>query len=102
MLYANAQVEPPPVTLKLGASGWHAIYLGFYYADFPNTHAVRVRLTGDRSFHRVQAETTSAKDGNHTEQNINYSLMAETLWRTSPGPTRRGWPRARATRAWPT
>ncbi len=83
MLYANAQVEPPPVTLRLGASGWHAVYLGFYYADFPNSHTVRVRLTGDPTFDRVQAETTSPKDGNHAEQNVNYSLLAETLWRTA-------------------
>ena len=81
LLYANTQVEPPPVTLRLGVSGWHAVYLGFYYADDPNGHTVRLKLTGDESFDRVRAETTSPKDGNYSEQNINFSLLAETLWR---------------------
>ena len=83
MLYANSQTEPPPVTLKLGVSGWHAVYLGLYYADDPRAHTLRVKLTGDQTFARVQAEPTSPKDGNHAEQNINFSLLAETLWRAA-------------------
>ena len=83
MLYADGQVDPPALTLPLGASGWHEIYLGFYYSDFPTDHFIRVRLGGDDSFDRVASEPTSPKDGNHTEQNINFSVLAETLWRTA-------------------
>ena len=83
MLYADGHVDPPPLTLPLGATGWHEIYLGFYYSDFPTEHYVRVRLGGDDSFDRVASEPTSPKDGNHTEQNINFGVLAETLWRTA-------------------
>ena len=83
MLYADSQAAAPVLTLSLGVSGWHEIYLGFYYSDFPTDHHIRLRLSGAGSFDRVSAEPTSVKDGNHTEQNISHRVLAETLWRAA-------------------
>jgi hypothetical protein len=60
MIYSGPETDTPPVTLPLGVSGWHAVFLGLY----SNIHSARLkaRLTGDRGytwFEREESDTGS-------------------------------------------
>ena len=35
MLFATPETKSPPLTLALGVTGWHKIYLGIYYGYGP-------------------------------------------------------------------
>ena len=74
MLIAGPETEAPAVTLPLNVSGWHRIYLGLW--SNWTTDLARVRLTGDRSFVKVNRE---AEGGTFAD---NYSLD-ERYWKTA-------------------
>ena len=74
MLIAGPETEAPPVTVPLGVSGWHRIYLGLW--SNWTEDLVRVRLTGDSSFVKVNRE---AEQGSFAD---NYSLD-ERYWKTA-------------------
>ena len=74
MLIAGPETEAPAVTLPLNVSGWHRIYLGLW--SNWTTDLARVRLTGDRSFVKVNRE---AAGGTFAD---NYSLD-ERYWKTA-------------------
>ena len=74
MLIAGPETEAPPVTVPLEASGWHRIYLGLW--SNWTEDLLRVRLTGDRSFVKVNRE---AERGGFAD---NYSLD-ERYWKTA-------------------
>ena len=74
MLIAGPETEAPPVALPLGVSGWHRIYLGLW--SNWTEELVRVRLSGDRSFVKVNRER---EQGSFAD---NYSLD-ERYWKTA-------------------
>ncbi|MDE0631008.1 MAG: family 10 glycosylhydrolase [Caldilineaceae bacterium] len=74
MLIAGPETEAPPVTIPLGVSGWHRIYLGLW--SNWTEELVRVRLTGDSSFVKVNRER---EQGTFAD---NYSLD-ERYWKTA-------------------
>jgi len=74
MLIAGPETEAPPVTVPLGVSGWHRIYLGLW--SNWTEDLVRVRLTGDSSFVKVNRE---AEQGGFAD---NYSVD-ERYWKTA-------------------
>ncbi len=49
-LSAIGEMKPAPVTLDLGISGWHAVWLGMESMG----SRLDVKLTGDRAFRRVE------------------------------------------------
>ena len=74
MLIAGPETEAPPVTLPLGVSGWHSIYLGLW-SNWTDGLA-RVKLSGDISFVKINRETDEGKFAD------NYSLD-ERYWKTA-------------------
>ena len=74
MLIAGPETEAPLVTLPLGVSGWHSIYLGLWtnWTD----GLTRVKLSGDSSFVKINRETDEGKFAD------NYSLD-ERYWKTA-------------------
>ena len=52
MIGAGSHAEAPEVTLPLGVSGWHAIYLGFWnpHHEYDGGTTVRLKITGDPCF----------------------------------------------------
>ena len=52
MIGAGSVADAPEVTLPLGVSGWHAIYLGFWnpHHEYDGGTCVRLKLTGDPCF----------------------------------------------------
>ncbi len=84
MIYSGPETDTPPVTLPLGVSGWHAVFLGLY----SNIHVARLkaRLTGDRgftSFEREASETGSPDpvySGPSAGRVDNYALD-ERFWK---------------------
>lgn len=84
MIYSGPETDTPPVTLPLGVSGWHAVFLGLY----SNIHVagLKARLTGDRgftSFEREASETGSPDpvySGPSAGRVDNYALD-ERFWK---------------------
>ena len=74
MLIAGPETEAPPVTVPLGVAGWHRIYLGLW--SNWTEELVRVRLSGDRAFVKVNRER---EQGSFAD---NYSLD-ERYWKTA-------------------
>ena len=67
MMYADSRQEPPSVTLPLGVTGWHKIFIGVNYtrtAMADEAHLVpwtmwgslRVKLSTDKSYCRIAQE----------------------------------------------
>ncbi|MBM3477455.1 MAG: hypothetical protein FJX75_29650 [Armatimonadetes bacterium] len=56
MVGAASYVEAPDITLPLGLSGWHAVYLGFWnpYHAYDGGTTIKARLTGDPGFVRIK------------------------------------------------
>ena len=62
MIGAKALIEPPAVTLSMTVKGWHKVYVGtwnplFEYSEAAEddfTMVLRLKLTGDPTFHRIQ------------------------------------------------
>ena len=74
MLIAGPETEAPPVSLSLGVSGWHRIYLGLW-SNWTDDLA-RVRLSGDDAFVKVTRESAAGAFAD------NYSLD-ERYWKTA-------------------
>ncbi len=72
MLIAGPETAAPPVTLPLGVSGWHGIYLGLW-SNWTDS-LVRVKLSGDDAFVKVIRE---AEAGDFAD---NFSLD-ERFWK---------------------
>jgi hypothetical protein len=55
MVGAASYVEAPDITLPLGVSGWHAMYLGYWnpYHAYDGGATIKARLSGDPSFIRL-------------------------------------------------
>ncbi|MFH1571243.1 MAG: hypothetical protein ABIL09_24860, partial [Gemmatimonadota bacterium] len=77
MLFALPGDEAPPLTLSLGAAGWHEIRLGLYYGGGAGALEDRVllaRLTGDPAFARLGREPfRPEKDGQYPEKATSWS-----------------------------
>ena len=74
MLIAGPETEAPPITLPLGVSGWHSIYIGLW--SNWTVDLARVKLSGDSSFIKINREIDEGKFGD------NYSLD-ERYWKTA-------------------
>ena len=70
MIGAGSVADAQEVTLPLGATGWHAIYLGFWnpHHEYDGGSCVRLKLTGDPCF---QAFSDFNNDG---------AAAAPSLW----------------------
>ncbi len=64
MLFAGEEEVPPPLRLKLGLRGWHAVYLGLY-ATGSSQYPARVKLSKDRCFREL---TRDDRDGHQLEE----------------------------------
>lgn len=49
-------ITAPELTLPLGVSGWHSIYVGYWnpYYSYDDGTIVKIRLSGDRAFCRIR------------------------------------------------
>ena len=56
MVGAASYVEAPDITLPLGVSGWHAIYVGYWnpYHAYDGGTTIKARLSDDPSFTRIK------------------------------------------------
>ena len=70
MIGAGSVADAPEVTLPLGVSGWHAIYLGFWnpHHDYDGGACVRLKLTGDPCFQAL------------SDFNYDGAAAAPSLW----------------------
>ena len=59
MIGAGSMAEAPDVTLPLGVTGWHAVYLGFWnpHHDYDGDTTLKVKLTGDVCFQPISDGT---------------------------------------------
>tara|TARA_Y100000588_G_scaffold373964_1_gene448448 strand:- start:116 stop:1825 length:1710 start_codon:yes stop_codon:yes gene_type:complete len=90
MVYAGPGLDAPELALPLHCSGYHAIYLGVHYpGQFGDAH-VRVRLSSDRAYTLVRAESQSAKDldgipaefaASHTSKAFADYQLSEAFWK---------------------
>jgi len=64
MVLARTETGAPEIKLPLNAQGWHAIYLGFMGATWAGRPLLRVKLSGDPCFVRLETEA----DVRHLEE----------------------------------
>jgi len=85
MLFGLPKSDAPPLTLRLGASGWHEIRLGIFYgagAGFIEDRILCAKLSGDTAFSRFSHEQVrSEKDGKYPEKDFNWSDITEVFWK---------------------
>jgi len=85
MLYALPHSKAPPLTLKLGESGWHEIRLGIFYSSYhgnPSDRMLTAKLSGDRSYSRFGREFyRRVKDGHYPEKDIGMFDITEVFWK---------------------
>lgn len=64
MLGASTQVRAPDVTLPLGATGWHHIYVGYWnpHHDYDGDVKLKLKLTGDDCYRTIHAPILADKD----------------------------------------
>lgn len=82
MVYARPEDECAALTLPLGVTGFHRVYLGF---NFTNSHypgwsshgQIDVKLSGDRGYRRVAAELGEAEG-----QDL-FKSVIEVYWKTA-------------------
>ena len=84
MLFGLSQLDPPPLTLHLGAKGWYQIRLGIYYGGGPGFVEDRVlcaKLSQDAAFGRFCRDPYQAKDGSYPERELGWGEIAEVFWK---------------------
>lgn len=85
MLFGLPELNPPPLTLRLGVTGWHEIRLGIFYgsgAGFMEDRVLCAKLSNDATFSRFSREDhRSEKDGNYPEKELRWSDIAEAFWK---------------------
>ncbi len=61
MIGAGSMADAPDVTIPLGVSGWHAVYVGFWNAhhDYDGGTTIKLKLTGDPCFRPISDGTYS-------------------------------------------
>ena len=59
MIVAQSFINAPDVTLPLGVSGWHAVYVGYWNPHFVYDYGttVNIKLSGDPCFYRIKQYT---------------------------------------------
>ncbi len=57
MIGAGSMADAPDVTIPLGVSGWHAVYVGFWNAhhDYDGDTTIKLKLTDDPCFRPISA-----------------------------------------------
>jgi hypothetical protein len=83
MLFALPGTQARPLTLKLNATGWYQVRLGFFYgfhAGGVQNRILCAKLSKDVSFSRFCLEQIYAKDGSYPEKLISWSDIAEVFW----------------------
>ena len=55
MIGAGSMADAPDVTIPLGVSGWHAVYVGYWNAhhDYDGDTTIKLKLTGDPCFRPI-------------------------------------------------
>ena len=85
MLFAFPGSGAPPLTIRLGAKGWHAIRLGIYYgggAGFVFNRVLCARLSGETGFSRICLENfRPEKDGEYPDKIVTWSNVSEVFWK---------------------
>jgi len=85
MLFGLPELNPPPLTLRLGVTGWYEIRLGIFYgagAGFMEDRVLCAKLSNDVTFSRFSREQhRSEKDGNYPEKELRWSDIAEAFWK---------------------
>ncbi len=61
MIGAGSMADAPDVTIPLGVSGWHAVYVGFWNAhhDYDGGTTIKLKLTDDPCFRPISDGTYS-------------------------------------------
>ena len=86
MLFALPGSKARPLTLKLNATGWYQVRLGFFYGAFAGGVQNRIlcaKLSKDAAFSRFGLEDIYAKDGNYPEKTIRWFDIAEVFWKSA-------------------
>ena len=81
MIGAKSMIEPPHVTLPLGVTGWHKIYVGYWnpYFEYDGEMVLRLKLTGDPCFDRIMEE--KPKVGEAEQVHPGKTSIIERFWR---------------------
>lgn len=60
LVTAASFVHAPELTVPLGATGWHRIYLGYWHPEFSYDGGLtlKVRLSGDPAFRQIRDDTS--------------------------------------------
>ena len=81
MIGAKSMIEPPPVTLPLGVTGWHKIFVGYWnpYFEGDGEMVLRLKLTGDPCFDRILEEKPEV--GEAEQVHPGKTSIIEAFWR---------------------
>jgi hypothetical protein len=85
MLFGLPGFDVPPLTLRLGVTGWHEIRLGMFYgsgAGFLEDRVLCAKLSDDGDFSRFCRESVRPnKDGDYPEKALRWDDIAEVFWK---------------------
>ncbi|MCH2375334.1 MAG: hypothetical protein MK538_14185, partial [Planctomycetes bacterium] len=84
MLFATPETKSPPLTLDLGVTGWHKIYLGIYYgygAGGLKNRMLTAKLSKDHAVTRFGREHFRTKDGEYPERKSDWTEVIEVFWK---------------------
>ncbi len=85
MLFGLPKSDAPPLTLRLGVTGWYEIRLGIFYGAGAGSIEDRIlcaKLSDDATFSRFgREEHRPEKDGNYPEKALRWSDIAEVFWK---------------------
>jgi hypothetical protein len=61
MVKAASFIDAPELTLPLGLSGWHAVYIGYWNPspDYDGEHLIKVKLSGESGFRRIEEKQST-------------------------------------------
>jgi hypothetical protein len=61
MVKAASVIDAPELTLPLGLTGWHAVYIGYWNPtpDYDGDHLIKVKLSGESAFRRIEEKQST-------------------------------------------
>ncbi len=81
MVWTLFEDETPELTLPLGVTGGHDIYVGILYSSILGEQQLGLKLSGEQGFHRLEKEMFFPKDG-PIGRKFDYMDLVESFWRS--------------------
>jgi hypothetical protein len=85
MVGAASFIQPPEITLPLGVSGWHAVYLGYWnpYHAYDGGTTIKVRLSDDSSFVRIKQPEPRLEYKMEGSRYVSHTFLKEVFFKNA-------------------